>query len=358
MKIALIGGHPSPAIAIAEELKENNLIYLGRKYTFEGERALSFEYQNITALGIPFYSITTGRLQRRFTEHTIFSLLKLPIGLIQSFLILLFKRPDVVVGFGGYLELPVIFSAWILRIPVVLHEQTLGAGLANRISSRFAKKICISWESSRRFFPKDKVILTGNPIRNKILNIQSSTQKEKLIYITGGSAGAHAINLLVDGCLKELLKISRVIHQTGDSHEYKDFEKLKQFKSSLPKILRDKYQVSKFISESSVAGVLSRATLVVGRAGINTISELIFLNKPCFLIPLSQGSEQRQNAAYVHEIGLGEVGEQEKLSSKILFNKVQEMLINIDKYKVNRNLLIREATEKLAKVVLDVAKKA
>ncbi len=353
MRIILIGGHPSPALAIAEELKGNELIYLGRKYTFEGEKTLSFEYQNITVLGIPFYSIITGRLQRRFTEHTIPSLLKLPVGLVQSFLILLFKRPDVVVGFGGYIQLPVVFSAWILRIPVVLHEQTLGAGLANKICSGFAKKVCISWESSRRFFPKEKVVLTGNPIRGKILNTQSSQSKEKLIYITGGSGGAHAINLLVQGCLKELLKTSRVVHQTGDSHEHKDFEKLEEVKNSLSKNLKDKYSLKKFLSESEVGEILSKATLVVGRAGINTISELILLNKPCLLIPLPQGSEQKQNAAYVHEIGLGEVGEQEKLSSKILFNQIQEMLKNINQYKVQRNLLISQATEKLAKEILD-----
>src|SRR5581483_10417958 len=208
MKIVIIGGHPSPAIAIIEELKGNEVIYLGRKYTFEGEKALSLEYQNITSIGIPFYPIVTGRLQRRFTKHTVPSLLKFPIGLIQSFFILLFKRPDVVVGFGGYIELPVILSAWILRIPILIHEQTLGAGLANRIASKFVKKICISWESSRRFFPKEKVVLTGNPIRQRFLNIQKPTQKEKIIYITGGSAGAHTNNQLAEGSIKELLKNS------------------------------------------------------------------------------------------------------------------------------------------------------
>jgi len=148
MKVILIGGHLSPALSLLEELKNEEVIFFGRKYSFEGDKALSLEYQLVEELNIPFVSITTGRLQRKLTRHTFSSFLKLPIGFFQSINALIKYKPDVVLGFGGYISIPVILASFVLRIPAVIHEQTLEAGFANKILSRFAQKICISWESS------------------------------------------------------------------------------------------------------------------------------------------------------------------------------------------------------------------
>src|SRR3989339_499065 len=149
MKIIIIGGHLAPALSVLEALPKNTqVLFVGRKYALEGDNALSLEYNTITSLNIPFVGLNTGRLQRKITRFTLFSLLKLPFGIIKSFLILIDFKPDVVVGFGGYVSIPVTFCAFVLRIPVVIHEQTMEAGLTNRLVSRFAKKICISWDSS------------------------------------------------------------------------------------------------------------------------------------------------------------------------------------------------------------------
>ncbi|MEK7451076.1 MAG: glycosyltransferase, partial [Patescibacteria group bacterium] len=164
MRVIIIGGHLSPALSIIEKLpKTDKVLFIGRKYVFEGDQALSLEYKTIQSLKIPFVNLITGRLQRKFTKHTIPSLLKLPYGFMRSILALIKFQPDVVLSFGGYLSFPVVLSAFLLRIPIVIHEQTLEAGLANKILSVFAKKICISWETSRKFFPKGKIVLTGNP---------------------------------------------------------------------------------------------------------------------------------------------------------------------------------------------------
>jgi len=342
MKIVIVGGHLSPALAVVNALpKDAKILFIGRKYTFEGDRGTSLEYNTIKSLKIPFVSISTGRWQREFTKHTIPSLLKIPYGFIQSFFILRKFKPEVVLSFGGYLSLPVGFSSLLLRIPIVIHEQTLEAGAANRILSFFANKICISWTSSAKFFPKGKTILTGNPVRRfKIYDLRfkitDEDQKLPIIYVTGGTAGSHFINTLVEGCLKELLKEYVVIHQTGDAQEHRDFDRLNDLKDSLPLKLKARYQIIKFVEPQEVGAVLQRADLVVGRSGINTITELIFFEKPCLLIPLpySQNNEQIKNALFLKNQGLGEILYQSKaLNSNKLLQVLTKMFDNIDKYR-------------------------
>src|SRR3989344_4276520 len=129
MKLVIIGGHLSPALSVIESIsKGTEILFIGRKHSFEGDKAVSLEYKTIHSLGIKFRTIVSGRLQRKITRHTINSLFKFPIGIIQSLFILLKFKPDVVIGFGGYLSLPVAIVSFLLRIPVVIREQTLEAG--------------------------------------------------------------------------------------------------------------------------------------------------------------------------------------------------------------------------------------
>ena len=111
MRVIIIGGHLSPALSIIEKLpKTDKVLFIGRKYVFEGDQALSLEYKTIQSLKIPFVNLITGRLQRKFTKHTIPSLLKLPYGFMRSILALIKFQPDVVLSFGGYLSFPVVLS--------------------------------------------------------------------------------------------------------------------------------------------------------------------------------------------------------------------------------------------------------
>src|SRR3989344_5071506 len=218
MKIIIVGGHLSPALSVLDALPKNwEILFVGRKYVFEGEKSLSLEYKIINDLKIPFEEISTGRLQRKFTKNTIPSLFKLPSGFFKAFGILRKFQPDVVLGFGGYLQIPVIFASFFLKIPVVLHEQTLESGFSNKICSPIAKKICISWESSVKFFPKTKTVLTGNPIRKDIIDKSQIPNSRPLIYVTGGSSGSHFINSLIEQVLKKILIDFKLIHQTGGS---------------------------------------------------------------------------------------------------------------------------------------------
>jgi UDP-N-acetylglucosamine--N-acetylmuramyl-(pentapeptide) pyrophosphoryl-undecaprenol N-acetylglucosamine transferase len=360
MKIVVIGGHLSPALAAIEELKNAEVYYLGRKYTFENDKAISLEYQEIAKLRIPFYAINTARLQRKFTKHTIPSLIKFPLGFTQSLKILRQIKPEVVLGFGGYVSLPVVLAAAFLKIPIVIHEQTLEAGFANKIEAKFARKICLSWQSSQQYFPQQKTILTGNPLRKVILNTKAFKKNElPTLYITGGSSGSHAINLLVEKSLERLLENFVVVHQVGDAREYNDFEKLQVAVNKLKPALVKNYHPQKFFSPETVAQNLSSADLVIGRAGINTVTELIYFAKPAFLIPLpfSQRREQLKNALFLKKLGLAEIGLQDELTPEIFVTTILTMFKNLNKYQLKEKILTPNAAKNIVKVLKDVSTK-
>ena len=362
MKIVLIGGHLAPALSVLEALpKDTKVLFIGRKYGLEGDKALSLEYKTITGLNIPFVALNTARLQRKLTKYTLPSLLKFPSGITRAFITLIKFKPDVVVGFGGYVSIPVIISAFFLRIPVVIHEQTMEVGFSNRIIARFATKICISWNSSRKYFPKEKVVLTGNPIRKfQISNFKFQIPNENLpvIYITGGSSGSHFINTQIEGCISNLLEKYLVVHQTGDAQEFHDFDRLEKLKKSMPQKLSMRYMLKKFVDPREIGDLLSKTSLIISRSGMNTITELLHFEKPALLIPLpySQNNEQLKNAKFLENIGLGKVLYQTDLNSKKLYQAIDLMSHNIKNYKIDRRELKNLPGKNTAQNIIEVIK--
>ena len=352
MKILITGAHFTPAVATIEEFKKYKgikIIYVGRKHTFEDEKSLSVESQVLPTMGLKFIPLTTGRLQKEFTIYTIFSLLKIPIGFIQSLYIILYETPDVILSFGGYVAVPVVFAGWLFSIPIIIHEQTLVSGLANKISSIFADKIAVSFKNT---FNKNKTILTGNPTRTDILKISNNFSYVRenvmpIILITGGNQGSHILNLVVAACLDELTKIASIIHVTGDNR-FKDFERLDELRK-----FGDKYVVKKWIDKEWGA-ILSRADLVVSRAGINTLTELAYIGKPAIVIPIPYlfQDEQNKNAKYFEEHGLVRILPQSNLSGKTLIENIKWMLKNLDslkqKAKDAKKIIIPDAGKRLA----------
>lgn len=373
MKLLIVaggGGHFAPALAVIEALpKDVEILVIGRKYTFEGDATESLEYQTAKKLGIPFQTITTGRLQRTFSRHSLLSVAKVPVGYLQAIKILRNFNPDVVLSFGGYVSIPVAFTAKTLGVPIVVHEQVLGAGLANKIVAKFAQKVCVSWQQSTKFFPKEKVVVTGNPMRkslpvseNKIL--RQAQDDKKLIFVTGGSGGAHAINILIEACLEQLLEKYTVIHQAGDAKEFADFDRLEKKKAGLAKPLQERYLLTKFVEPGEVFAILEKAALVVSRSGMNTVTELLSFGKPCLLIPLPYGqhNEQLTNALFVKQTGIGEVAEQKDLTGEKLFRHITKMIEHLDEYKkhsaVAQKLLITDSAKQIISVLEDVNKQA
>lgn len=368
MKILICGGHLSPAIAFIDELpKDLNIVFVGRRYAFEKEKTLSLEFRTIKEKNIPFYNLTTGRLQRKFTFGSFLSLFKIPIGFFQALKIISQERPDIVVGFGGYVSLPICLASHLMGIPIVIHEQTQEAGFSNKIISTFARKVCISWVNSRKFFPEKKTVLTGNLIRKEdfLKPLAPFKFKEKLpiLYITGGETGSHFINQLVLGSLATLLSKFNVFHQVGESSHHSDYEYLIKEKNNLSKELRNRYSPVKFLSPRESVSAIKEADLIVGRSGINTVSEVAFFGKPAIFIPIyfSQRNEQEKNALLLKNIGTSEILEQRQLTPKKFIESINYVISNLEKYKSHaqeaKKLVNIHAAAIFAKVVLDEAKK-
>lgn len=337
MKIVITGGHFSPAYTVIKKLKkENDVIVIGRKYAFEGDKNPTLEYELCQKEDIEFVPINAGRLQRKLTKHTLSSLLKFPQGVLESIKILRSLDPDVVLTFGGYIGLSVSIAAKMLDVPVVLHEQTQKAGLSAKIISKFAKCICISFESSRKYFGNRNIIVTGNPIREEIFEFpEMQIDKSKaIIYITGGSTGAHSINMATFRIIEKLLEKYIVVHQTG-KNRFNDFENLKEKKRQISN--PGNYFIKEFFDPQEVGWLLNNASLVISRAGANTISELIAVKAVALLIPLSHGqsNEQLENAKYFKKSGLGEYIEENENLSNIILNKAFDMIENRKRYSLN-----------------------
>jgi UDP-N-acetylglucosamine--N-acetylmuramyl-(pentapeptide) pyrophosphoryl-undecaprenol N-acetylglucosamine transferase len=209
-KVIITGGHLTPALAVAAVLTKRNwdIVYIGQTHSVAGDAAFSQEYLNVTRLGHKFLPITAGKLHRRITRQNLASLVKIPFGLLQVFIYLTRERPQVILSFGGFIAVPVILGGWLLGIPIVMHEQTKAPGLANRFIQFFATYICVGWEETARTFPKHKTVVTGNPLRTEIFQKGTAmpvSLDKPLLYITGGTLGAHSLNLLVEPVVKGLL---------------------------------------------------------------------------------------------------------------------------------------------------------
>lgn len=360
MNILISGGHFTPALAVIQKLGSSvSILVLGRKNSFEGDSGLSFEYVSCESLNIPFRSIDAGRLQRVFTKYMLVSIIKFPLGLIQSFLILRDFKPDIVLVFGGYIGFTVAISAFVMRIPVILHEQTQKAGLANKCISLFAKKVLISFASSKKYFPSRKIQYTGNPIRSEVFKtIKPLKLKDSIpmIYVSGGGGGSHFINNQVKKILPLLLQKFCVVHQTGDSRTFCDYEEMLEFKKTLSKNITERYIVKKFILTDEIGWVLKKADLVVSRAGINTVCELIALLKPCLLIPLSHGqrSEQQDNAKLVEKVGIGQVMAESEIAAESLYRKIVYLMDHKDEFKRRSSDLSNEEFFHAADKIVDV----
>lgn len=364
-RIVITGGHASPAFALIELLKKDDwkVYWLGEAQAIAGKEIETLEYREIPKLGIPFYRITTLKFRRGFVFLTLFSFWRFIIGFFQSLWFLLLIRPKVLVSFGSYVSLPAAFAAFIFKIPIVLHEQTAVSGLTNRIISKIAKRIAISFPSSRPYFPKDKVVFTGNLVRRPLFEIAQERKNKKLgkppiLYITGGSRGSQMINRAVAESLSELLKIVKVYHQAG----WIDFDKISQAGKRLPKNLLKNYQAAPVYSPGEVERIYSKTDLAVSRSGANTISELATLGIPAVLIPIpwSEANEQMENAKLLEAVGAALILPQDKLTGRSLIQAIENILRNFDKFQENaskaKKLVPKDAAKAFLYIIEEAAK--
>lgn len=365
-KVIFTGGHPAPALAVIDRLiemdKEKNIqiVFVGKKYNGD-EKSLSFEYKEITARKIPFIVLETGRSTRFLSIKSIINLLKIPFGMYSAWSIISREKPDLLMSFGGYLAYPLAKSANIQKIPVFTHEQTIHPGLANKNISNIAQKIFISFPQSAKFFNSKNIILTGNPIRQGLLKTKKTLHFDEdipVIYVTGGSLGAHSVNILIEKIFKKLLESYIVVHQTGSVSEYGDYERLLKLRENLSENLKKRYILKQHFDTNEVGQIFAKSALVIGRSGANTFFELLAFSKKSILIPLPIAAfdEQSKQAKYLEDIGVAKVFDQ-KDTPENLYNLVKDFInedIDLEKrYEKIRKNFPEDAAEKIAREISD-----
>lgn len=274
-------GHVTPNLALIPSLMADgySVAYIGQ--------ANSIEQKLIEKEHIDFYTIKAGKLRRYFDLQNFTDLFRIALGLCQAFFHLLKLKPKLIFSKGGFVSCPVVWSAWLLRIPVIIHESDISPGLANRLSLPFCKKVCFSFPETEKYLPANKGIFTGLPIRDFLK--QGNAEKGKalcrfdgskpIIVLIGGSQGSRALNALLRRHLPVLSKHYDICHLCGAGELD---ETLSSHKA---------YAQFEYLNEE-LADVFAMADLVITRAGATSIFELLSLSKLNLLIPLPLGASR------------------------------------------------------------------
>lgn len=326
-KIILTGGgtagHITPNIALLPTLKK-----LGYEIKYIGSKT-GMEAELIKAQGIPYEGISSGKLRRYFDLKNFTDPFRVIKGLFEARKIIKNYSPDIVFSKGGFVSVPVVMAAAFLKIPVIIHESDITPGLANKIASKFATKICTNFPETLQYLPKSKAVLTGSPIRSELLTgdpeaarkLNGFDNKPTLLVI-GGSLGSVIVNTAIRKSLKDILKEFNVIHICG--------------KGNVDESLLNTtgYRQYEYVNDE-LRDFFALADVVVSRAGANTICELLALRKPNILIPLSGAAsrgDQILNAESFENSGYSEVIDEDSLGNVSLSEEISLLYRNRQSY--------------------------
>jgi len=282
------GGHIYPAVAIANELKSR---FPDAEFLFVGAQD-KMEMQKVPQAGYAIEGLWIAGLQRKLTLQNAMFPLKLISSLWKSRKIIKAFKPDVVIGTGGFASGPLLQMANMLGIPTLIQEQNSFPGITNKLLSKKANAICVAYENLERFFPKEKMILTGNPVRQDLIAIADKRAEaiahfkldanKKTLLVLGGSLGARRMNQLIEKELKNILAQNvQIIWQCGKLY----FEEYQKYNS-------ENVQVVSFIERMDL--VYAAADIIISRAGASSVSELCIVGKPVIFIPSPNVAEDHQ----------------------------------------------------------------
>ena len=360
MKILFVGGGSggpvSPLLAVAGAIKKENP---HAKFLLVGSKQ-GPEKQMAENAGIPFKAIAAGKLRRYFSWQNFIAPFFTITGFFEAVRILKEFRPSCVFAAGSFVQVPVVYAAWFLKIPVVLHQQDVVPSLANKLCQFCAKKITVTFETSLSSFFTDlgiiykkrqpeKVVLTGNPFRGELAQATKEQGLKKfglkndlpVLLVLGGGTGSEYLNKLILKTVNEITKTFQVLHATGKN------------KSKLEP--RENYHPYEFITDMAAAYAASE--IVVCRAGISTITELSNLGKLSIIIPMPK-SHQEVNGYYLAESSAAVVLRQSmikpagftRLLRKILFEGKAQKYI-----KANISTIMpKNSAEKIARIIIKI----
>jgi UDP-N-acetylglucosamine--N-acetylmuramyl-(pentapeptide) pyrophosphoryl-undecaprenol N-acetylglucosamine transferase len=369
------GGHTFPLIAISRELKkiaqsqniDLEIIYIGPD---------DFTLPYIQKEGIKIKTIKAGKFRRNFSLENFLDFFKTFWGLMQAMIHVYVLMPDLILSKGGYGSFPVAFWGIVFMIPTYVHESDTIPGLVNKIIGKFAKKIFISFEITGHYFPLQKTIITGNPIRQDLFDASidiNATKKllglseRPVITIIGGSQGAKNINDLILDILPKIINEAEIIHQVGESN----FDSIsKEIKIIFQEIIQNEesqkyYHPIPFLEESitpnikSLKDVILISDLIVARAGSGLIFEIAASHKPSIIIPLPWASQdhQKQNAYEYAKTGAAIVVEEQNLKPNIFADLVLQLLHDNKKMEMMKQAAASfakpKAAEQIAKYLLE-----
>jgi len=348
------GGHLYPALAIASYLKEfdsaNHILWVG------GKRELEFKI--VSSEGFKFKKISIRSYPRTLSIKWIIFWLNLGVSFAQSLGILLWFKPQVVVGMGSFHSYPVVMLAFFLGIPTLICEQNVHPSLSNRFLCRWVSKIAISFPQTKDFFPlkvRDKLYFTGNPLRPQIFKVKREEALKKMglekdkftLLFAGGSQGAHTLNLSAIEAIKLLEKEGfsdkiQIIFITGKND-------LKWVEESL-KTIKTKSLILSYLNQMEYAYNIS--DLIICRSGATTISEITALGLPAILIPYPYATEEHQlkNAKVLQKRGAASIITEEEISGE----KLKENILKL----INDRKLLKEigrATGEVVKIIYSLA---
>lgn len=354
------GGHTMPAISMVDSIKKYceeinepcEILYIGSNDGIEKKIA---QKHNVN-----YKIISTGKFRRYFSFDNFFDIFKVLNGVLQSYNIISKFKPDIIFSTGGFVSVPPVIAAKLHGKKIIIHEQTVDAGLANRISSRFANKIALTFEESKKYFAEEKVVVTGIPLRpqlfasdkKKSIKLLGISKDYPTLYFSGGGLGCHLLNKVALEIVENLLEKTNIIFQTGNAKNGKDYLEMLKFRESLDNNKKSRFKIYNFINDE-IGDIYSVADLVISRSGAGTVNELIALRKPAIFIPLAiaANNEQWKNAEIMSKIGGAIIIDEENLTETNLTSKINEILFSdqinimrqnlekIENFKGNENLV-------------------
>lgn len=329
------GGHVFPALAVGGEFAKRNdqILFVGTEKGLESELVPKRGWE------IEFLSAPRWKGQSKLQRMC--AVFQIPVSVLKAWRLISKRRPDLVVGVGGYASAPVLLAASLRGKPTLIMEQNSVPGLANRILGRFVKRVCVTYPESAEYFNERKVMLTGNPVREEIKKVGMelpSYEGKFVVMCFGGSQGAKSINEAMLASLRFLREKAaniKIIHQIGSSMDVdvvKDIYKKEGFEA----------EVYRFIDD--IAGCYSRAHLAVCRAGATSVAELMVVAKPAVLVPypFAANNHQEHNARYVAENG----GAVLVLNGNLTGEKMAELISSF----INEPKKLKEMNEAMKKL--------
>ncbi|MCW8963791.1 MAG: undecaprenyldiphospho-muramoylpentapeptide beta-N-acetylglucosaminyltransferase [Gammaproteobacteria bacterium] len=335
-------GHVTPNLALIPRL-----VAAGYRVEYVGSYK-GMERWLIEPLDIRYHAISAGKLRRYFDWQNFVDVLRVLLGFIQSLVLMLRYRPALLFSKGGFVTSPVVWAAWIFRVPVVIHESDMTPGLANKLSLPFARRICYSFPETVNYLPVDKAVYTGIPVREALLHGDGDkarewlqfTEDKPLLLVVGGSLGSEIINRAVRESLEDLLETFNIVHICGAGHTQNT---LAPFGG---------YRQYEYLNEQ-LRHLLAITDIVISRAGATMLFELLALHKPNLLIPLSRKAsrgDQILNAGSFEKQGYSLVLQEEDLNRKTLLKNIRQLYEQRDEY-IDR--MVKTAEGQSLQLVID-----